>query len=450
MALDRLGVWLSERRIRRTVGSFAGLQVVDIGCGYDATVARSQLPAVASMTLVDVAISPVLRNHPKVRAIEGRIPKALEEIQDGSQDLVICNSVLEHLWEPAETLRAVWRILAPGGVALVNVPSWRGKRFLEFSAFRLGMSPADEMQDHKAYYDPRDLWPLLVRAGFSPRDIRCGRHTFGLNTFAACRKAADERDGHTAPPSEYFPFPRHPGLLAITSELSLRGRRKMFGQFMEATEPSDRTRILDVGVTPDVSLPDANYFERLYPYLHQVTASSVEDASNLEAVFPGLKFVRTSGVKLPFADQEFDIAFSAAVLEHVGDDDQQRRFVVELLRVARSAYLLTPNRWFPIDFHTMLPLIHWLPRRYHQAILRKVGHEFLSRTENLNLVSRRQLRSLFPPGVDVSLSQHRILGFPSNLVAYARRVDSKPESTDEEQGDALRRGHSGSARPDCG
>jgi 2-polyprenyl-3-methyl-5-hydroxy-6-metoxy-1,4-benzoquinol methylase len=190
--VDRFGVWLSARRVQRTVDSFYGMRAVDIGCGYHASVARSLLSAVASMTLVDVAISPVLRHHPKVHAIEGGLPEALVEIQDGSQDLVICNSVLEHLWEPADTLRAVWRILAPGGVALVNVPSWRGKRFLEFSAFRLGMSPADEMQDHKAYYDPRDLWPLLVRAGFSPRDIRCGRHKFGLNTFAACRKASAE------------------------------------------------------------------------------------------------------------------------------------------------------------------------------------------------------------------------------------------------------------------
>jgi hypothetical protein len=141
---------------------------------------------------VDVAISPVLHDHPKVRAIEGRLPEALGEIEDDSQDLVICNSVLEHLWEPGETLREVWRILARGRMALVNVPSWRGKRYLEFSAFRLGMSPADEMQDHKAYYDPRDLWPLLVRAGFSPRDIRCVRHKFGLNTFAACQKASAE------------------------------------------------------------------------------------------------------------------------------------------------------------------------------------------------------------------------------------------------------------------
>jgi len=168
------------------------MRVVDVGCGYHASVARSLLPEVASIALVDVAISPALHSHPKVHAIEGSLPGALREIPDGSQDLVICNSVLEHLWEPLETLREVWRVLAPGGLTVVNVPSWRGKRFLEFSAFRLGTSPADEMQDHKAYYDPRDLWPILVRAGFAPRDIQCLRHKFGLNTFAACRKVSAE------------------------------------------------------------------------------------------------------------------------------------------------------------------------------------------------------------------------------------------------------------------
>jgi 2-polyprenyl-3-methyl-5-hydroxy-6-metoxy-1,4-benzoquinol methylase len=168
------------------------MRVVDVGCGYQATVARSLLPQVASMVLVDVAISSELRGRTKVRALEGTLPEILHELEHDSQDLIICNSVLEHLWEPVDTLREIWRILIPGGMALVNVPSWRGKRYLEFSAFRLGLSPADEMQDHKAYYDPRDLWPLLVRAGFSPRDIRCFRHKFGLNTFAICRKTGVE------------------------------------------------------------------------------------------------------------------------------------------------------------------------------------------------------------------------------------------------------------------
>jgi SAM-dependent methyltransferase len=95
--------------------------------------------------------------------------------------------VLEHLWEPQEALGHFHRILAPGGVAILNVPSWLGKPFLELAAFRLGVSPRDEMNDHKSYYDPKDLWPMLVRAGFRPSLIRCHRHKFGLNTSAICR-----------------------------------------------------------------------------------------------------------------------------------------------------------------------------------------------------------------------------------------------------------------------
>ena len=100
-------------------------------------------------------------------AIEGDLPDALDELGDASLDVVLCISVLEHLSEPL-ALRASDRVPCAGGICLVNVPSWRGKRFLELSAFRLGLSPAEEMDDHKRYYDPRDLWPLLVEAGFRP------------------------------------------------------------------------------------------------------------------------------------------------------------------------------------------------------------------------------------------------------------------------------------------
>ena len=43
------------------------------------------------------------------------------------------------------------------------------------------------------YFDPRDLWPLLVRVGFRPSEIKCHRHKLGLNTFAVCRVPADQQ-----------------------------------------------------------------------------------------------------------------------------------------------------------------------------------------------------------------------------------------------------------------
>jgi SAM-dependent methyltransferase len=184
--VDRFGVWLSGRQIRRYVPGFAGKRVGDFGCGYDAAFARTIAGEVASLVLIDVALADDLKADGRVRAIEGRLPDALAPLPAASLDVVLIVSVLEHVADPAGLLREVKRLLAPGGVALVNVPSWRGKKFLEFSAFRLGLSPAAEMDDHKMYYDVRDLWPMLVAAGFRPSRIRCFPHKFGLNTFAVC------------------------------------------------------------------------------------------------------------------------------------------------------------------------------------------------------------------------------------------------------------------------
>ena len=188
--VDRFGIWLSARRIRAYAGNPSGKRIGDFGCGHDAGIARSFLNSADHLVLVDLSVSPELKENPKVTVIEGELPDALGGLPDASLDIILCNSVLEHLWAPLDAVTAFHRLLAPGGVALINVPSWRGKWFLEFSAFRLGLSPAEEMDDHKAYYDPRDLWPMLVRAGFLPHDITCFKHKFGLNTFAACRKGA--------------------------------------------------------------------------------------------------------------------------------------------------------------------------------------------------------------------------------------------------------------------
>jgi SAM-dependent methyltransferase len=189
--IDRFGVWLSARQIRRHVaGGFAGKRVADLGCGFEATFARTIADEVAHLVLADVSLAPALRANPKIVAHEGDLLATVRGLPTGDLDVVLIVSVLEHVWEPLEVMREIRRALRPGGVCLVNVPSWRGKWFLELSAFRLGLSPAAEMNDHKMYYDVRDLWPLLVKAGFRPQDVDCFSHKGGLNTFAVCRVPA--------------------------------------------------------------------------------------------------------------------------------------------------------------------------------------------------------------------------------------------------------------------
>ena len=187
--VDRFGVYLSRRAVQRHLSGQRPGRVLDLGCGYRAALLQALAPHVDSGVGVDVQIDPAIRESDKLSFVEASIEDALPGLEAGQFNLVLLISVLEHLWGPLAVLEQCQRVLRPGGLLLVNVPTWRGKFFLEFSAFRLGTSPALEMDDHKMYYDRRDLWPLLVRAGFKPSGIRLSYHKFGLNLFAAARKA---------------------------------------------------------------------------------------------------------------------------------------------------------------------------------------------------------------------------------------------------------------------
>jgi hypothetical protein len=156
-------------------------------------------------------------------------------------------------------------------------------------------------------------------------------------------------------------FNRNHRLHGLKSCLALRARQRMYQRVLRLGQLSPETRVLDVGTTPDLDLPYNNFFERWYPHTDRLTACSVEDCSHLERRFPGLTFRLIEGETLPFRDQEFDLAVSFAVLEHVGAETHQRHFLSELARVARAFIAYTPYRYFPVEMHTLLPFVHWLP-----------------------------------------------------------------------------------------
>ncbi|WP_369140013.1 methyltransferase domain-containing protein [Modestobacter versicolor] len=220
-------------------------------------------------------------------------------------------------------------------------------------------------------------------------------------------------------PVDYFGGLDSP-LVRFKSRVSLKARRRMYEAFEAEFHPGREDTVIDVGVTPDETLVDSNAFEQFYPYKDRMTATSFEDASGLERRFPGLTFVQTSGAGLPFPDRTFTFAYSSAVLEHVGDRAAQRAFVQEIMRVADGFFIAVPNRWFVLELHTFLPVLHWLPKPVHRWFLRKLGKEFWAQEANLNLVGPKELRSLFPAEVGVQLYRHRLFGLTSNIVAYGR------------------------------
>jgi hypothetical protein len=94
------------------------------------------------------------------------------------------------------------------------------------------------------------------------------------------------------------------------------------------------------------------------------------------------------------------------------------------MRVARRGiFLTTPNRWFPVEFHTLLPFAHWLPQKYFHAVLRQFGMAFFADENHLNLVTRRDLQRLAGSLADfaVEVSAVTLGGWRSNLLLVGKR-----------------------------
>ena len=197
----------------------------------------------------------------------------------------------------------------------------------------------------------------------------------------------------------------------LAAQASLWNRRRKLALFLETVRPGPETRVVDVGVgdTPFGTEPGVaathNFFEALYPWPDRITAVSDVPLPNFAEAFPAVRRVVANGLDLPFGDDEFDVAFSNAVVEHVGGREQQRRFVAELCRVAPRVFLSTPNRRFPVETHTLVPFAHWLPRGAADRTMRALRRRGW---EGVELLDRRELLALFPPEAQARVVESRI------------------------------------------
>lgn len=211
---------------------------------------------------------------------------------------------------------------------------------------------------------------------------------------------------------------------SLAQRVATHVRRKMFATFMVEARPRPDEKLLDIGVTSDQTYEGSNYLEQLYPYKDRVTAAGIDDAGFLEVRYPGMRFIEANILDLPFPDAAFDVVHSAAVWEHVGSRANQTRALAECLRVARRIVCLTtPNRWFPIELHTAMPLLHWLPHRVYRRLYRALGLAFFAEESNLNLLTMREIKAMATahPGWRFTYKRGWLLGWPSNLILFAER-----------------------------
>jgi hypothetical protein len=210
----------------------------------------------------------------------------------------------------------------------------------------------------------------------------------------------------TAPRESVYGAARQGMRTRLAERFAQRARARRADLFRGLMDPRPGERIVDVGCG-ELGLA-------AHQTGNEITGVDLVDRPGYAG--PNRTFVRADARELPFRDEEFDIAHSNSLIEHVVEPGDRERVVAELRRVGRRYFVQTPNRRFPIEPHSLLPLVHMLPRRLGRRLWRLGVSD--DPFDDTGLLGVRELRELFP---DALIVRERIGPLTKSLIAAGPR-----------------------------
>lgn len=213
-----------------------------------------------------------------------------------------------------------------------------------------------------------------------------------------------------------------PLLKTIKHYFMSRSRLSKYHLFTTKTNASLSSLILDVGVADEEYSPHDNFLEKQYPYVENITALSIYSLEEFRKRYPAIKTVVFSGGQFPFRDNQFDIVHSNAVIEHVGSFEQQVAFVREIIRVGHRYFFSTPSRYFPVETHTNVLFLHYLPKSICDNILSMIGKSWAT-GNYMNLLHKCDLELIMKNAgaKDYQIITKRFLGFPLHYIVIGEK-----------------------------
>ncbi len=166
-----------------------GSRVLDVGCGTENWLVRS----FATWGVDSLGIDPHLEAEFVDHHGRRDVIVDVEDREPASFDVATSLAVIEHL--PVESvgshLKSIRNALRPDGLLVLTTPTPRSRPVLEFLAYRLHVISADEIRDHRHYYDEGELIEMLGANGFDR--VEHASFQFGLNQRVLARRpVADE------------------------------------------------------------------------------------------------------------------------------------------------------------------------------------------------------------------------------------------------------------------
>ena len=209
----------------------------------------------------------------------------------------------------------------------------------------------------------------------------------------------------------------------FVDKIVIKKRQEMCDIISENLKDITINDALDIGTTNDNDFKSSNYL--IKNLINISIFKSITDQSLKDNYF---KNILTKSITEDFSTDEIntfrsDLVVSNATIEHIGSFENQIKMIKNISKLTKRYFVITtPNRYHPLDFHTKLPFIHWLPKKVHRKILSFFRFKFYSYEKNLNLLSENDLRLCLKISGITSYKIYYIylFGFKSNLLVLGK------------------------------
>ena len=197
-------------------------------------------------------------------------------------------------------------------------------------------------------------------------------------------------------------------------------RMEMFKLVCKKINISKINDLLDIGTTNDSKLSSSNFFCRMFDKIPKHKSISNQKINNSRFERCLKKSITSNFSKKEINILKSDLVVSSAVIEHVGNFKNQTNKVRNMIQLSKKYVIITtPNRFFPVEVHTKLPLIHWLPKKMFRKILLSLRMDYFACEKNLNLLDISELKKIldtFSREISYKIYNIRFLGFVSNFL----------------------------------
>tara|TARA_B100001093_G_C26645258_1_gene935019 strand:- start:311 stop:991 length:681 start_codon:yes stop_codon:yes gene_type:complete len=203
-------------------------------------------------------------------------------------------------------------------------------------------------------------------------------------------------------------------------------REDIYQQIIDKIDINRMNSILDVGTSSLDELESSNYLIKKFISKNKTLSSISVDKINLDYFNNALKKSITENFTKDETDKfSADLVISNATIEHVGEEMNQKKMIENIINLTKKYFvIITPNRFHPLEFHTKLPFIHWLPKKIHRYILKLMNFSDLALEENLNLVSINEFKAMLSKSTQIEyyFVKIKFLFFPSNIILIGKKI----------------------------